>query len=180
MFTPLRPLRSLVRANYDLETEELDRLDVMLKWRRRQDLPQAQLQYILRRQEYEAGSWWEQFRENLHAVQLLRGSVRWRNTRGLGGEVLGFGSFIDERKTAQIGGAVARLQAEPPGEREVVRFQNRTEAAFYDSLERVGGFGGKADQLNDYFVHTGNPDYFEGAFRPAHRSLSFVDAAPMR
>jgi len=31
--------------------------------------------------------------------------VRWRNTRGLGGEVLGFGSFIDERKTAQIGAA---------------------------------------------------------------------------
>jgi len=56
---------------------------------------------------------------------------------------------------------IARLQAEPPSEREIVRFQNRTEAAFYDSLERVGGFGGKADQLNDYYVNTGNPDYFE-------------------
>ena len=56
---------------------------------------------------------------------------------------------------------ISRLQAEPPSEREVVRFQNRTEAAFYDSLERVGGFGGKADQLNDYYVNTGNPDYFE-------------------
>jgi len=56
---------------------------------------------------------------------------------------------------------IGRLQGEPPSEREVVRFQNRTEAAFYDSLERVGGFGGKADQLNDYYVNTGNPDYFE-------------------
>ena len=45
--------------------------------------------------------------------------------------------------------------------REIVRFQNRTEAAFFDGLERVGGFGGKADQLNDYYVNTGNPDYFE-------------------
>ena len=24
----------------------------------------------------------------------------------------------------------------------------------------MGGFGGKADQLNAYFVRTGNPDYF--------------------
>ncbi len=56
---------------------------------------------------------------------------------------------------------IARLQGEPPSEREIVRFQNRTEAAFYDRLERVGGFGGKADQLNDYYVSTGDPDYFE-------------------
>jgi zinc protease len=25
----------------------------------------------------------------------------------------------------------------------------------------VGGFGGKADQLNAYFAQTGNPDYFQ-------------------
>jgi zinc protease len=56
---------------------------------------------------------------------------------------------------------IAQLQAEPPSEREIVRFKNRTEATFYDNLERVGGFGGKADQLNDYYVNTGNPDYFE-------------------
>jgi zinc protease len=64
-------------------------------------------------------------------------------------EILG---FVDEE--------IERLQAEAPTEREMVRFKNRTEATFYDSLERVGGFGGKADQLNDYYFHTGNPDYF--------------------
>jgi zinc protease len=56
---------------------------------------------------------------------------------------------------------IARLQSQPPTEREVTRFQNRTEAAFFDRLERVGGFGGKADQLNAYFFRTGDPDYFE-------------------
>jgi zinc protease len=66
---------------------------------------------------------------------------------------------------------VARLAAEPPAERELVRFQNRTEAAFFDRLERVGGFGGKADQLNAYYVHTGNPDYFEEDFA-RYRALS--------
>jgi len=55
---------------------------------------------------------------------------------------------------------IAKLQAEPPSERELERFQNKTEAAFYDRLERVGGFGGKASQLNNYYFRTGNPDYF--------------------
>ena len=27
-------------------------------------------------------------------------------------------------------------------------------------MERVGGFDGKADQLNSYFAHGGGPDYF--------------------
>jgi zinc protease len=56
---------------------------------------------------------------------------------------------------------IARLAAEPPSERELTRFQNRTEAGFYDRLERVSGFGGKADQLNAYYFGTGNPDSFE-------------------
>ena len=56
---------------------------------------------------------------------------------------------------------IARLASEPPTERETTRFQNQTEAAFFDRLERVGGFGGKADQLNAYYSRTGNPDYFE-------------------
>ena len=56
---------------------------------------------------------------------------------------------------------IARLASEPPTERETTRFQNQTEAAFLDRLERVGGFGGKADQLNAYYFRTGNPDSFE-------------------
>ena len=56
---------------------------------------------------------------------------------------------------------VARLQKEPPSEHETTRFLNRTEASFLDRLERVGGFGGKADRLNAYYFATGNPDYFE-------------------
>jgi zinc protease len=56
---------------------------------------------------------------------------------------------------------IARLAQEPPAERELTRFLNRTEAGFYDRLERVGGFGGKADQLNAYYFATGNPDFYE-------------------
>ncbi len=56
---------------------------------------------------------------------------------------------------------LSRLQESPPSERELLRFQNRVETAFFDRLERVGGFGGKADQLNAYYFRTGNPDYYE-------------------
>jgi zinc protease len=67
-----------------------------------------------------------------------------------------------------------RLQSEPPAERETTRFQNQTEAAFFDRLERVGGFGGKADQLNAYYFRTGNPDYF-GEDLARYRALGPTD-----
>ena len=55
---------------------------------------------------------------------------------------------------------IARLQKEPPTEHELERAINQIESSFYSRMERVGGFGGKADQLNGYFVATGDPDWF--------------------
>jgi zinc protease len=43
----------------------------------------------------------------------------------------------------------------------MARTLNQIEATFYRGMERVGGFGGKADQLNAYFTRTGMPDYFD-------------------
>jgi zinc protease len=54
-----------------------------------------------------------------------------------------------------------RLRAAPPEEREMARTLNQIEANFYRGMERVGGFGGKADQLNAYYTRTGMPDFFE-------------------
>jgi zinc protease len=69
---------------------------------------------------------------------------------------------------------LGRLHAETPSERELQRFKNQAEAGFYDRLERVGGFGGKADQMNSYYLHTGNPDYFEEDLA-RYRALSPAD-----
>jgi zinc protease len=55
---------------------------------------------------------------------------------------------------------IARLQREPPDAREVERARNQIEASFYRRMERVGGFSGKADQLNAYFALGGGPDFF--------------------
>ncbi len=54
-----------------------------------------------------------------------------------------------------------RLRATPPEAREMTRALNQIEANFYRGMERVGGFSGKADRLNSYYMATRTPDYFE-------------------
>ena len=52
---------------------------------------------------------------------------------------------------------VARIQREPPEARELARAVNQYEIGFLEQLERVDA---KADALNEYLFHTGDPDYF--------------------
>ena len=55
---------------------------------------------------------------------------------------------------------IARLQREGPTAHEVQRAINQTESAFFSRIERVGGYRGKAEQLNAYYTTTGDPDWF--------------------
>src|SRR5438105_9533667 len=76
---------------------------------------------------------------------------------------------------------IARLQQEPPTPHELDRSLNQIESSFYNRLERVGGFGGKADQLNAYYTETGDPDWFnEDLARYRAQSPSDVRAAAAR
>ena len=54
-----------------------------------------------------------------------------------------------------------KLADEGPTPRELERARNTFEAEFLSRMERVGGFGGKADQLNFYNYFVGTPDYFQ-------------------
>jgi zinc protease len=69
------------------------------------------------------------------------------------------GHSIDEIQKA-IDEEIAKLQSEKPAAHEVERVINQFESDFYGRMERVGGFGGKADQLNAYYTNTGDPDWF--------------------
>jgi zinc protease len=76
---------------------------------------------------------------------------------------------------------IQKLQREPPAARELERSVNQVEASFYDRMERVGGFGGKADQLNAYFTATGDPDWFnEDLARYRALSVNDITAAAAR
>jgi zinc protease len=71
-----------------------------------------------------------------------------------------------------------KLRREAPDQREVDRAINQVEASFYRRIERVGSFGGKADQLNAYYVAGGGPDYFaEDLARYTSLSPSDIQAA---
>jgi zinc protease len=69
------------------------------------------------------------------------------------------GHTVDELRTA-IDEEIRKLQQQPPTDHEVERSFNQIEAGFYNQMERVGGFGGTADQLNGYYTNTGDPDWF--------------------
>jgi zinc protease len=68
------------------------------------------------------------------------------------------GSIADVQRI--VDEELQRLRSETPSAREVERALNQIEASFYDAMERVGDFGGKADLLNAYYFATRDPDYF--------------------
>jgi zinc protease len=69
------------------------------------------------------------------------------------------GHSAAELQTA-IDEEIEKLRRESPNAREVQRAINQIEASFYRRMERIGGFGGKADQLNAYAFAGGSPDFF--------------------
>jgi len=73
------------------------------------------------------------------------------------------GRTLDELETAALE-ELARFTAEGPTDAELERGRAQAEAAFVLRAQTLGGFGGKADQLNAYNVYRGTPDFFEDDF----------------
>ena len=125
------------------------------------------------------------YKRLVYDMQIAQDVSAYQQSRPLGG------SFIIEA-TARPGKSLAeiqkvideeidRLRREPPDAREVQRAINQTEAAFYRSMERVGSYRGKADQLNAYFAAGGGPDYFaEDLARYTSLSPTDIQAAIRR
>ena len=67
------------------------------------------------------------------------------------------GHDLDEVEAA-VDAELERILHEPPTEEEMARAKNRLEAQHYRQLARIGGFGGRADDLNYFNVFAGNPD----------------------
>jgi zinc protease len=95
------------------------------------------------------------------AVELAAGQT----SRELGGtfQVVASaapGHTLDELEAA-IYEEIARFGDEGPTDAELTRGRMQAEAAFVFRVESLGGFGGKADQLNAYNIYRGNPDSFQ-------------------
>jgi zinc protease len=66
-----------------------------------------------------------------------------------------------EQVQQAIDDELAKLSEQGPTEDEMARGHAQIEAQFVYRLQTLGGFGGKADQLNAYSVFVNDPGYFE-------------------
>jgi zinc protease len=66
---------------------------------------------------------------------------------------------------------IARLAKDGPSEEELSRAKTRWEFQFVSGLERIGGFGGKSDRLNQYNTFLGEPGKFD-ADVARHRAVT--------
>ncbi|MEI7706230.1 MAG: pitrilysin family protein [Deltaproteobacteria bacterium] len=64
-----------------------------------------------------------------------------------------------DRLRAVIDEEIRRIAREGPTAEEMERARNRVESQVIFGLEPVGGFGGRAAHLNEYFWETGDPGY---------------------
>ena len=79
-------------------------------------------------------------------------------------------SKIEPIVTAEI----ARLAKEGPTAAELERAKTKQESEFISGLERIGGFGGKADVLNQYNVFLGDPGKIDADLQ-RYRALTPAD-----
>jgi zinc protease len=70
------------------------------------------------------------------------------------------GQSLDSLQAA-VDEELKKLSVLPPSAEEIEVARNAWEAIFLRGLQSVGGFGGKADLLNQYNVFVGRPDYFK-------------------
>ena len=69
---------------------------------------------------------------------------------------------------------IARLAKEGPTAAELERAKTKQESEFISGLERIGGFGGKADVLNQYNVFLGDPGKVDADLQ-RYRALTPAD-----
>ena len=84
-----------------------------------------------------------------HYGQEIAGEFAIQITANAGKSLADIEALVDEELDA--------LRQSPPTDREVQRAKNRFESQHIRQLQRVGGFGGRADQLNMYNTYLGDP-----------------------
>ena len=67
------------------------------------------------------------------------------------------GHDLDELEAAAEE-VLASINTDPPSDEEISRAKNRLEAQHYRQLTHIGGFGGRADDLNHFNVFAGDPN----------------------
>jgi zinc protease len=118
------------------------------------------------------------YKRLVYDMQIAQNVVAYQNSQSLSSYFLIQATpqpgHTPEELRKVIDEEIEKLKAEPPTDHEVQRAINQIEASFYNRMERVGGFGGKADQLNRYYTDTGDPDWFNEDLA-RYRAISATD-----
>src|SRR5213075_1003512 len=105
------------------------------------------------------------YKRMVYDLQIAQDVSAFESSSWLGSEFIIIATARSGHTLDELAGVIdeeiKKLADQPPTAREVQRAVNQYEAGFLDRLERIGGFGGKADQLNQYSLRTGDPDYFD-------------------
>ena len=125
------------------------------------------------------------YRRLVYEAQMAQDVTAVQQGAALGGSFLVVATARPGHTVAEIQKAIDeeidRLRREPPEAREVQRVLNQIEASFYRGMERVGGFGGKANRMNAYYFAGASPDFFaEDLARYMSLSATDVQAAILR
>jgi len=118
------------------------------------------------------------YRRLVYDLQIAQDVNAFQQSQALGSSFLIMatarpGQSLDKIQSV-IDEELDKLRAAPPEAREMQRALNQFEANFYRGMERVGGFGGKANQLNAYYMATHEPDYFQKDL-DRYRALTAAD-----
>ncbi|MGC4085052.1 MAG: insulinase family protein [Vicinamibacterales bacterium] len=102
------------------------------------------------------------YKRLVYDLQIAQNVTAYQNSQSLSSYLLiratpQPGHTVEELRKV-IDEEIEKLKIEPPTDHEIQRAINQIEASFYSRMERVGGFSGKADQLNRYYTDTGDPD----------------------
>jgi zinc protease len=97
--------------------------------------------------------------------QIAQDGTAFSNTQELAGQfqIVGTpkpGHTLNELETV-INEEIEKMKQTGPTQDELDRAYNAREARMIYSLQSVGGFGGKNDQLNEYATFQGQPNYFQ-------------------
>ena len=119
-------------------------------------------------------------RRLLHQDRLVDSVSVFASGSQLGGQFLIFANVREGVDTADVEAAIdeelARLLADGPTDAELAQAKSVLRAAFVRGVERIGGFGGKADVLARCEVLHGDP----GCFRQSQQRLAGTTAQDLR
>ncbi len=103
------------------------------------------------------------YRELVYKQQIAQSAQCYNDSEALAStfqcELIAKPGVTPEKLEAEAVKIIDSLMATGPTAEEVEWSRNKVETGKISGLQRLGGFGGVADQLNYYNQYTGNPDY---------------------